>query len=103
MAAIRCSSVIALFICVRPFEVADVFEDLLFCSLRDEFLALIGIFPDMYLAALPAPGLIGGKRRAMIEVDRGMMVVSSSYSTALLVTIHGQLEAKLSPSLPSSL
>jgi hypothetical protein len=55
------------------------------CSFREEFLALTGILPDMYLAALPAPGLMGGSRRAMIEVERGMMVVSSSYSGEVLV------------------
>lgn len=54
------------------------------CSLREEFFILTGILPDMYLAARPAPGLIGGNRRAMTEVDRGIIVVSSSYSVALL-------------------
>lgn len=50
------------------------------CSFRVEFLAFTGIFPDIYRAARPAPALSGGRRRAMIEVDRGMIVVSSSYS-----------------------
>lgn len=40
----------------------------------------MGTLPDMYRAALPAPGLVGGSRRATTEVDRGMMVVSSSYT-----------------------
>jgi hypothetical protein len=48
--------------------------------LRDEFFALTGILPDTYLAARPAPGFMGGSRRATTVVDLGMIVVSSSYS-----------------------
>lgn len=67
------------------------------CSFREEFLAVTGILPDIYLAALPAPGLMGGNRRAMIDVERGMMVVSSSYSGGMLVvqTIGVQLHQVL--------
>jgi hypothetical protein len=43
-------------------------------------LAFTGIFPVTYLAALPAPAFIGGSRRAIMEVDRGMIVVSSTNS-----------------------
>lgn len=77
----------ALFICDRPFVVeAGFVTDLLVgCSFREVFFAVTGILPDMYLAALPAPGLMGGKRRAMMDVERGMMVVSSSYSTGMSV------------------
>lgn len=50
------------------------------CSFREEFFAVTGILPDMYLAARPAPGLMGGSRRAMMDVERGIIVVSSSYS-----------------------
>jgi len=60
---------------------ADLVDD---CSLREEFFMLTGILPDMYLAARPAPGLMGGNRRAMTEVDLGIIVVSSSYSVVLL-------------------
>jgi len=72
----------ALFISVTPFVLdADFALDLLMnSSFRDEFLAFTGILPDIYLAALPAPGLIGGNLRAMTDVERGMIVVSSSYS-----------------------
>lgn len=76
----------ALFIWEAPLE-ADVagltldFD----CSLRDEFLAFTGILPDIYLAARPAPGLIGGSRRAITDVERGIMVVSSSYSGTMLI------------------
>jgi hypothetical protein len=64
---------------VVGFVVEDLFDP---CSFRDEFFILIGIFPDMYLAARPAPGLLGGSRRAMTDVERGIRVVSSSYSVA---------------------
>jgi hypothetical protein len=81
MAAIRCSSVMLL-ICAREFVlvvgfVLDLLDD---CSFRAEFLVFIGIFPFTYLAARPAPAFMGGSRRAIIEVDRGMMVVSSTNS-----------------------
>ena len=59
------------------------------CSFRDEYLVLIGIFPLTYLAARPAPCFMGGRRRAMMVVDRGMMVVSSSYSNIFVSTGHG--------------
>jgi hypothetical protein len=55
------------------------------CSFLEEFLAVTGILPDMYRAARPAPGLLGGSRRATTDVERGMIVVSSSYSMGLLV------------------
>ncbi len=80
MAAIFSSSVMALLIWVKAFDVAFADAVLVACSLRDEFLAEAGIFPDTYLAARPAPGLMGGNRRAMTVVDRWMIVVSSSYS-----------------------
>lgn len=80
MAAIFCSSVILLiakvFVMVVGFAL-DLLDD---CSFRDEFLVFIGIFPFTYLAARPAPCFMGGRRRAIMEVDRGMIVVSSSYS-----------------------
>jgi hypothetical protein len=87
IAAILCSSVMALLICVMPpvFDAVFVLDLLAGCSFREVFFAVTGILPDMYLAALPAPGLIGGSRRAMIDVERGMIVVSSSYSTRRLV------------------
>jgi hypothetical protein len=53
---------------------------LLACSFRDEFFALTGILPVIYLLAFPAPLLIAGNRRARTVVDRGMIAVSSSYS-----------------------
>src|SRR4051795_7685232 len=55
------------------------------CSFLEAFLAATGILPDIYRAARPAPGLLGGSRRATTEVERGMIVVSSSYSVGLLV------------------
>ena len=79
----RSSSVIALFNFIAPFVLADCFT-LAFdadCSFREEFFAFTGIFPDMYRAARPAPAFSGGNRRAMMDVDRGIMVVSSSYSS----------------------
>jgi hypothetical protein len=79
MAAIRSSSVMELFICVGPFVLAAGFA-LLACSFRDEFFALTGILPVIYLLAFPAPLLIAGNRRARTVVDRGMIAVSSSYS-----------------------
>jgi hypothetical protein len=62
-------------------EVGFVMDLLANCSFREVLLAVTGILPDIYLAARPAPGLMGGSRRAMMDVERGMMVVSSSYST----------------------
>ena len=62
-------------------DAAFVMDLLAGCSFREVFFAVTGILPDMYLAALPAPGLMGGNRRAMMDVERGMIVVSSSYST----------------------
>ena len=79
MAAILCSSVIALFIWAMAL-LAEIFDLLDDCSFRDEFLVFIGILPFTYLAARPAPAFIGGRRRAIIEVERGIIVVSSSYS-----------------------
>jgi hypothetical protein len=64
-------------------EAADDFDA---CSFREEFLAFMGILPDMYRAALPAPGLMGGSRRAMTDVARGMRAVSSSYSSTQLIS-----------------
>lgn len=83
----RSSSVMALFSFIAPFVLADCFA-LVFdadCSFREEFLAFAGILPDMYRAARPAPVFNGGNRRAMMDVDRGIMVVSSSYSSIVLV------------------
>lgn len=42
--------------------------------------AVVGILEETYLCAVPFPGLLGGNRRAMIEVDLGITVVSSAYS-----------------------
>jgi hypothetical protein len=82
MAAIFCSSVILAMLASefvpRVDFTLDLFDD---CSFRDEFLVFIGIFPVTYLAARPAPAFIGGSRRAIMEVDRGMIVVSSTNST----------------------
>ena len=91
MAAIRCSSVMEVFICETPFvpEVGFVMDLLAGCSFREVFLADTGILPDMYLAARPAPCLMGGNRRAMMDVERGMIVVSSSYSTIMSATTLG--------------
>jgi hypothetical protein len=50
------------------------------CSRLEEFLAFTGILPDMYRAARPAPAFNGGSRLAMMDVERGIIVVSSSYS-----------------------
>lgn len=52
-------------------------------SVRAELRALTGIFPDTYRAAPPRPAFTGGSRLATIVVDRGTIVVSSSYSTIL--------------------
>ena len=79
MACIRCSSVMELSIWVLA--AVDFAVDLLACSFRDEFLAFTGILPVMYRWALPAPLFIAGNRRAMTVVERGIMAVSSSYST----------------------
>jgi hypothetical protein len=49
-------------------------------SLLEEFFAFTGALPVIYRAARPAPGLRGGNLLATTVVDRGMMVVSSSYS-----------------------
>lgn len=87
MAAIRCSSVMLLFICERAFAAGFGCGLVDGGSFREEFLALIGILPVMYRAALPAPGLVGGSRRAMIDVERGIIVVSSSYSEDLSVCL----------------
>jgi hypothetical protein len=90
-AAICCSSVMPACMGVGTAGVAveDLFDA---CSFRDEFFIFVGIFPDMYLAALPAPGLLGGSRRAMTDVERGISVVSSSYSVALLAAIYVPME-----------
>ena len=40
----------------------------------------MGILEETYLWAVPFPGLFGGNRRAIMEVDRGITVVSSAYS-----------------------
>jgi hypothetical protein len=74
----RCSSVIALVFWVDALGAALAVD--LACSLRDEFFAFMGILPVMYRWALPAPFFIAGKRRAMTDVERGMIAVSSSYS-----------------------
>ena len=76
MAAIRCSSVIELLICMAAGVLAEVLA-LLACSFRDEFFALTGILPVTYLLALPAPFLMAGSRRARTVVDRGIIAVSS--------------------------
>ena len=52
-------------------------------SVRVELRALTGILPDTYRAAPPRPAFAGGSLLAIIEVERGMIVVSSSYSTCL--------------------
>ena len=82
MAAMRSSSVILLVICGAE-ALAFGFETALATgvSFLDKFLALIGILPVMYLAALPAPALSGGSLLAMMDVDLGIIVVSSSYSS----------------------
>lgn len=49
-------------------------------SVREAFRALTGILPETYRAAPPLPGRAAGNRRAITEVDRGIIVVSSSYS-----------------------
>jgi hypothetical protein len=101
MAAIRCSSVIELLICMAALVLADGLA-LLACSFRDEFFALTGILPVTYLLALPAPFLMAGSRRARTVVDRGIMAVSSSYSDSwlgLILLIHTMNNL---PSLPSS-
>jgi hypothetical protein len=72
---------IALVICVAPFVVGTGFAaDLFACSLRDEFFAFTGILPVIYLAARPWSLLMAGSRRAMTVVERGIIVISSSYS-----------------------
>jgi hypothetical protein len=83
----RSSSVMALLIFGTTVELAVFVLDLVVdISFLDEFLAFTGIFPDIYRAARPAPAFKGGNRRAMMEVDLGMIVVSSSYSMTLLAT-----------------
>ena len=57
---------------------ATLLESVRVASTRCWFLALTGIFPETYRAALPAPGLVAGKRRAMTVVERGIWTVSSS-------------------------
>ena len=57
---------------------AALLESVRVASTRCWFLALTGIFPETYRAALPAPGLVAGKRRAMTVVERGIWTVSSS-------------------------
>src|SRR5690349_14189415 len=105
MAAIFSSSVWALFMSAAPFETALTVAALIVCSLRDWFFALTGILPETYRAALPAPGFIGGRRRATTVVDRGMIVVSSSYSagggSAQCRWVRGHTAQDL-PSFPSS-
>jgi hypothetical protein len=59
----------------------DLFID---CSFREAFFAFTGILPDTYLKAFPAPFFRGGNRRAMTEVERGIIVVSSSYSSYIV-------------------
>lgn len=82
MAAIRCSSVMdALFICAIALLVAVALADCFACSLRDEFFAFTGILPVTYLAARPAPFFGAGVLFAVTNVERGIMAVSSSYST----------------------
>src|ERR1700722_17277446 len=87
IAAMRSSSVMALFNFIELLVLADCLTPAFDadCSFREEFFAFTGIFPDMYRAARPAPAFNGGNRRAMMDVDRGIMVVSSSYSGRLLV------------------
>lgn len=71
----------ALFIWLMAFDVTLAVAALVVCSLREEFLAATGILPETYLAPRPAPGFAAGSRRATTVVDRGMIVVSSSYSS----------------------
>ena len=88
MAAIFCSSVMLAILARELVPIGGFALDLCdACSFRDEFLALMGIFPVTYLAARPAPAFMGGSRRAIMEVDRGMIVVSSTNSTKWLVMI----------------
>lgn len=47
----------------------------------------MGILDETYLLAVPLPGLLGGNRRAMIDVDLGITVVSSAYSKDMSVTV----------------
>lgn len=79
MRAMRCSSVILAVFIWAAGVVVGLAADLA-CSLRDEFFAFVGILPVMYRWALPAPFFIAGNRRAMTDVPRGMIAVSSSYS-----------------------
>jgi len=87
MAAIFSSSVCAPFIsdtCWGPLVDFDCFTSFdTEASALCEFLEFCGILPETYLAAPPLPAFAAGRRFAITVVDRGMMVVSSSYSTQL--------------------
>lgn len=109
MAAILSSSVWAPFISATACDVAGglglrVGLVAVFSAL-EEFLAESGAFPDTYRAAPPFPALMAGKRLAMIDVDRGMIVVSSSYSASHVSPIqqsnNSSTEVKISCSIPS--
>jgi len=64
----------------------------------------VGILEDTYLWAVPFPGLLGGNRRAMMEVDLGITVVSSAYSRNRCQTEVSMKDKVTSlPSLVSSL
>lgn len=49
-----------------------------------EFFAFAGILPETYRAAPPRPGFAAGSRFAMTVVDRGIIMVSSSYTESRL-------------------
>jgi hypothetical protein len=51
---------------------AALLESVRVASTRCWFLALTGIFPETYRAALPAPGFVAGRRRAITVVERGI-------------------------------
>lgn len=87
MAAIFSSSVCAPFIsdtCSGPLVVFGCFTGFdTDVSTLCEFFEFCGILPETYRAAPPLPAFAAGSRLAITVVDRGMMDVSSSYSTQL--------------------
>ena len=64
----------------------------------------MGILEETYLLAVPLPGLFGGNRRAIIDVDLGITVVSSAYSIQVSEKSHIKQQTNaFIPSLVSSL
>lgn len=57
-------------------------------SVRLVLRAVTGALPETYRAAPPFPGLAAGNRRAITDVDRGIIAVSSSYSTDVKVSLY---------------